>query len=135
MRWIERAGEPVWRRIAQVARRFVPVRSPGQALALGLLWGWMPCGLVYTALAAAVVSGSALGGAVTMAAFGLGTLPMLLAMGFAASAVARAARIRWVRAAAGVALVVLGVMQTAHAWAASSAASGAGAHVCCAGRR
>lgn len=135
MRWIERAGEPVWRRIAQVARRFVPVRSPVQALALGLLWGWMPCGLVYAAMAGAVTSGSALGGAVTMGAFGAGTLPMLVAMGSAASAIARAARLRWVRAGAGVVLVALGVLQTAHAWAASNAVTRGGAHACCASRR
>jgi uncharacterized protein len=122
-------------RIAPVARRFVPVRSPMQALALGLLWGWMPCGLVYAALAGAILSGSALGGAVTMAAFGLGTLPMLLATGFAASAVARAARVRWVRALAGTVLVVLGTTQTARAWTASNGATGAGEHVCCTGRR
>jgi sulfite exporter TauE/SafE len=135
MRWIERAGEPVWRRVARVARRFVPVRSPMQALALGLLWGWMPCGLVYAALAAAVTSGSTLGGVLTMAAFGLGTLPMLVAMGSAASAVARAARIRWVRSVAGVVLVALGLIHAAHAWAASSAVNAGGAHACCAAHR
>jgi sulfite exporter TauE/SafE len=135
LRWVERAGEPVWRRIAKLARRFVPVRSPAQALALGLLWGWMPCGLVYAALAAAATSGSALGGSVTMAAFGLGTLPMLVAMGTAASAVARAARIRWVRAAAGTALVAFGFMQGAQVWTASNAVAGGGTHACCAGHR
>jgi sulfite exporter TauE/SafE len=134
MRWIERAGEPIWRRIAGVARRFVPVRSPAEALALGLLWGWMPCGLVYAAMAAAVTSGSALGGAATMAAFGIGTLPMLVALGTAASAIARAARVRWVRAGAGVVLVALGLTQTAQAWAASKAVARGGSHICCAGR-
>jgi sulfite exporter TauE/SafE len=92
----------------------------------------MPCGLVYAALAGAVTSGSALGGALTMAAFGLGTLPMLLGMGLAASAIARTARIRWVRSVAGVLLVVLGMMQTARAWAASTAVTTASTHVCCA---
>jgi sulfite exporter TauE/SafE len=135
MGWIERAGEPAWRRIAQVARRFVPVRSPMQALALGLLWGWMPCGLVYASLAGAILSGSALGGALTMAAFGLGTLPMLLAMGFAASAVARTARVRWVRGLAGLVLVLLGTTQTARAWATLNVVKGAGVHVCCSGHR
>jgi sulfite exporter TauE/SafE len=127
MRWIERAGEPVWRRIAPFARRFVPVRSPVQALALGLLWGWMPCGLVYAAMVAAVTSGSALRGAATMAAFGVGTLPMLLAMGSAAAAAARAMRVRWVRPLAGTVLVVLGALQVVHAGEAWASA----AHVCC----
>ena len=87
----ERAGEPSGG--ASRRSRGASSRSePPQALALGLLWGWMPCGLVYAALAAAVTSGSAAGGAATMAAFGLGTLPMLVAMGSAAALVARAAR-------------------------------------------
>lgn len=135
MRSIERVGEPAWRHIAPVARRLVPVRSPTQALALGLLWGWMPCGLVYAAFASAVTSGSAFGGAMTMLAFGLGTLPTLVAMGSAARALAHAARVRWVRAVAGVVLVALGVMQTAHAWAASNAVQQGGAHACCSPRR
>ncbi len=135
MRWIERAGEPLWRWIARVARRFVPVRSPAHAFALGLLWGWMPCGLVYAAMAGAVTSGSASGGAAATAAFGLGTLPMLVALGSAASAIARAARVRWVRAGAGVVLIALGLLQTANAWAASNAIARGSSRVCCAGRR
>lgn len=128
--WLERLGAPAWRRIAPLARRLLPVRSPLAALGLGLLWGWMPCGLVYAALGGAVTSGSALGGAATMAAFGLGTLPTLVAMGSAAGAVARVARVRWVRSAAGVALVVFGCVQLGHAgmaWAGERSA-----HTCCA---
>ena len=132
LRWIERAGEPLWRRIAPVARRLVPVRSPAAALMLGALWGWLPCGLVYAALAGAVTSGSALGGAATMAAFGLGTLPTLVAMGSASAVIARAARRTWVRRAAGVAIVAFGAFQLVHvgrAWAAAES----GAPACCAG--
>jgi uncharacterized protein len=111
LRWIERLGEPLWKSLAPVAQRLVPVQRLEQALALGLLWGWMPCGLVYAALAASVSSGSMARGAGTMAAFGLGTLPMLVTMGSVAAAVARCARHRWVRAAAGVAMLSLGVLQ------------------------
>jgi sulfite exporter TauE/SafE len=134
LRGLEKVGEPLWRLIVPFARRLVPVRSPSGAFALGLLWGWLPCGLVYAALAAAVTSGSARGGAATMAAFGLGTLPMLLAMGSAAAFVARAARVRWVRTAAGMAIVGFGIVQvvgTGRAWADVRAGR---AHVCCAGR-
>jgi sulfite exporter TauE/SafE len=132
LRWVERMGAPVWNKIGPIARRFVPVATPSRAFRLGLLWGWLPCGLVYAAMAAAVTSGSALGGATTMIAFGLGTLPMLLAMGSAAAIVARGARIRWVRAAAGMAIVAFGLVQVIHtgrAWA----ASGDGVPVCCIG--
>jgi|CZKU01.1.fsa_nt_gi sulfite exporter TauE/SafE len=134
LRWIERIGEPMWKHVLPIARRLVPVRSPSGAFALGLLWGWLPCGLVYAALASAVTSGSAIGGAATMAAFGLGTLPTLLAMGSAAAFVARAARVRPVRMTAGIAIVAFGLVQVLHtgrAWA--RVREGSGAPVCCAG--
>jgi sulfite exporter TauE/SafE len=111
LRWAERAGEPVWRRIAPVARAFIPVRTPGQALALGSLWGWMPCGMAYGALAVATTAGSAPAGAATMAAFGLGTLPALVAMGSLASATLRFARARGPRLAFGAAIACFGLVQ------------------------
>jgi sulfite exporter TauE/SafE len=129
--WIERLGEPAWRRILPVARRLVPVRSPATALALGALWGWLPCGLDYAALAGAVTSGSAASGAATMAAFGVGTLPMLVAMGSAAAVIARAAAHRGVRKVAGAALVAFGVLQATHVARAWIADAGE-AHTCCA---
>jgi hypothetical protein len=135
LRWTERVGEPVWRRVAPLARKLVPVRTPGQALALGLLWGWMPCGLVYAALAASVTSGSLAGGAATMAAFGLGTLPMLVAMGSATALVTRVARSRRMRIAAGVIVAAFGVAQIAHAGVAWAAVDRDGTPACCAGHR
>jgi len=133
IRWLERAGAPIWRRLAPVARMLVPIRTPLHALALGLLWGWMPCGLVYAALGAAVTSGSAVAGATTMAAFGLGTFPMLLAMGSGAALVARVARTRALRVAAAVTLVGFGVFQLGHVARAWAAAPGS-PHACCASR-
>ena len=62
-------------------RSFLPVRTLPQAIALGLLWGWLPCGLVYSVLLWSVASANALDGALLMLCFGLGTLPNLLAMG------------------------------------------------------
>ena len=104
-----------------MARSLVPVRSPVRTPSRSeLLWGWMPCGLVYAALTGAVTSGSAAAGAATMAAFGLGTLPTLVAMGSTAALVARAARRPWVRVVAGALIVTFGVMQVAavgRAWA------------------
>jgi sulfite exporter TauE/SafE len=129
--WVERLGVPLWRWLAPAARRFVPVRHPLSALALGLLWGWMPCGLVYGALATAAASGSAAAGAATMASFGLGTLPMLLSMGSAATALAQAARRRSLRVAAGVVIAAFGFVQLVHterAWASNRPGA---AHACC----
>jgi sulfite exporter TauE/SafE len=114
LRWVERAGAPLWRLVSPLARRLVPVRSVGGALALGLVWGWLPCGLVYGALAAAVATGSAVDGALTMLAFGLGTLPMLLMMSTAGALAARAAAVRQVRVFAGLVVVSLGVVQVVH---------------------
>jgi hypothetical protein len=106
---LEAAGGALWRRIEPLGRGLMPVRRPGQAFALGLLWGWLPCGLVYSVLVWAVSSGSALQGMLLLLAFGLGTLPNLLAMGAAAGLVARYAREPWVRATAGALVVAFGL--------------------------
>jgi sulfite exporter TauE/SafE len=85
-RWLrtpERLGALLWRRAAPAAMRLIPTRPTARALTLGLLWGWLPCGLVYSVLLAAAVSGDALHGAAIMIAFGLGTLPAMLGMSYA----------------------------------------------------
>ncbi len=107
---IERLGGGIWQRLEPLGRRFLPVRTPQQALAIGLLWGWIPCGLVYTMLIWAVASGSALNGALLMLAFGAGTLPNLVAMGFFASSLAPHLRRPWVKWLAGAVVIVLGVL-------------------------
>ncbi|MDR2678465.1 MAG: sulfite exporter TauE/SafE family protein [Zoogloeaceae bacterium] len=80
--WIERPGQVLWRRLSPLTRRFLPVKSVAQAFPLGMLWGWLPCGLVYTALANALSANSAGEGALKLLSFGLGTLPNLLLAGF-----------------------------------------------------
>jgi sulfite exporter TauE/SafE len=70
---LERLGGKLWVRIEPLGRRFLPVNHPLKALALGLVWGWLPCGLVYSALAWSLASGDAVQGAALMLAFGLGT--------------------------------------------------------------
>ena len=77
----ERAGQRLWRHLQPMTRRFLPARTVAQAFPLGLLWGWLPCGLVYSALVSALSAGSATRGATLMLAFGLGTLPNLLLAG------------------------------------------------------
>ncbi|KJG36351.1 cytochrome biogenesis protein [Photobacterium angustum] len=78
---LERIGQVAWRYISPLATSFLPLKSPIKALPFGFLWGWLPCGLVYSTLTWAAVSGSALNGAIVMLAFGLGTLPAMLAVG------------------------------------------------------
>lgn len=77
----ERLGQSLWRRLQPLTRRFLPATRVGQAFPLGMLWGWLPCGLVYSALASALAAGSAQRGALLMLAFGAGTLPNLLLAG------------------------------------------------------
>jgi sulfite exporter TauE/SafE len=113
---IERAGGKVWRYVEPFGRKFVPVRSPGRALALGLVWGWLPCGLVYTSLIWTLSAGGPVQGALLMLSFGLGTLPNLLAMGLVATRLARFTRLVWVRHTAGTLVLLFGVMTLARAF-------------------
>ncbi|MGD9870662.1 MAG: sulfite exporter TauE/SafE family protein [Thauera sp.] len=103
---IERAGNVLWRRIQPATRRFLPARSVKQALPLGMLWGFLPCGLTYSVLATALVTGSGARGAGLMLAFGLGTLPNLLLAGMLFKRFRDLTRNRWVRLGSG--LLVLG---------------------------
>lgn len=104
-------GKQVWRYIEPFGRRFIPVKRVSQALPLGMVWGWLPCGLVYNALILALSSGDAIKGGLIMLSFGLGTLPALLAMGLFASHLTR-----WVhnpiikRIAGGIIIIFGGVM-------------------------
>jgi sulfite exporter TauE/SafE len=107
---LERAGAHLWRHLEPHARRLLPVRSPGQALVMGLVWGWLPCGLVYSVLIWAVASGSAVEGGLFMLAFGLGTLPNLLAMGAVAGKLTALLRRPAVMRTAGGVVVVIGLL-------------------------
>ena len=98
---IERLGGLLWRRIQPLSKSLLPVRNPAQAFLLGTLWGWLPCGLVYSVLITALASGNAISGAASMLAFGLGTLPNLIAMGLFAQQLQTLTKNIWVRRAAG----------------------------------
>jgi sulfite exporter TauE/SafE len=107
---LERAGSVVWRALTRLGARLAPANTSARAVAVGLAWGWIPCGFVYGVLATALVSGGALRGALVMAAFGLGTLPNLLAAGFAAGSLHRLLREPRTRLVAGLAVVFLGLL-------------------------
>ncbi|GMU67596.1 MAG: hypothetical protein AMXMBFR36_38700 [Acidobacteriota bacterium] len=112
---IERLGGRLWKRVAPAASRLLATRSLGGRAALGAVWGLLPCGLVYTSLIVAATAGSPAGGALGMLAFGLGTLPALLAAGLASTAVARFARAPWTRRAAAVVYLAAAVWLVAGA--------------------
>jgi len=112
---LEEIGGPVWKRLEPLGRRFMPVRTVLQAFSLGLIWGWLPCGLVYSALIWAVSAGGILHGALLMLAFGLGTLPNLLLMGAAAGALQKFIRRPWVKSVAGLLVMLFGLLAIARA--------------------
>jgi sulfite exporter TauE/SafE len=104
---LERIGAPLWRRLEPLGQHLLPVRSLPQALLFGLIWGWLPCGLVYSTLLWSGASGSASQGALYMALFGIGTLPAVMGTGMVAGLLTRLARNPAIRRLAGVLLVVM----------------------------
>lgn len=113
---VETAGASLWKRIEPYSRRFIPVTSVKKAIPLGFLWGWLPCGLVYTALIIALSSGSAIKGALIMLAFGLGTLPSLLAMGIIANQLVGFTRKPAIRMIAGILVILMGLITLLNAF-------------------
>ncbi len=106
---LEKLGNGIWRHLQPLSRGLLPVSSLPRALALGAVWGWLPCGLVYTALAYAGASASPAAGALQMAAFGLGTAPAMVAGGYFSAALQRRLRARPVRIAMALMMIALGV--------------------------
>jgi len=106
----EHYGQKLWSRIQPISRSFLPVRGIAQALPLGILWGWLPCGLVYSVLATALMSGSAARGALTMLSFGIGTLPNLLLAGMLLKRLHDVVRARSVRLASGALVLGFGLV-------------------------
>jgi sulfite exporter TauE/SafE len=105
---IERVGAAFWRRIEPLGRRLLPIRSAAQAVGVGFVWAWIPCGLVYSVLVWSVSAGSAADGALLMLAFGVGTLPTLMGLGMLAGAAARVGDKIWLRRLAGALVVAFG---------------------------
>ena len=117
---LESLGAPLWKRLSPLTKRFLPLRTPWHALILGGLWGLMPCGLLYGALALAASAESPALGAATMAAFGVATLPVMLTMGAMAQGISRWLSRVWVRRLAGGVVLAFGV------WSSVGLASQAG---------
>jgi uncharacterized protein len=104
---LERIGEPWWRRLEPYGKRLIPVRSPGQAVLFGAVWGWLPCGLVYSTLLWTISAGHPLDAAMLMLAFGAGTLPAVMSAGVLTGWAARLARLPYLRQAVGLAIVAM----------------------------
>ena len=98
---IEGIGKPIWKRLNPLLNKLLPIKSVSACFGVGVLWGWLPCGLVYSASLYALGSGNALRGGLYMLAFALGTLPNLLAMGIFAAQLKTFLQKRMVRLCAG----------------------------------
>lgn len=115
-----RLGQLIWPRLAPLGRRFFPIDSLPRAFGFGMVWGWMPCGFVYSVLLVATLQADAVTGALIMTAFGLGTAPALLVTAFGAQ------RMQWVatrpatRMVAGSVLMVSAALTFAGPWLAHS---------------
>jgi hypothetical protein len=106
---LEKAGGHLWRHLSPHAQKLLPLRTLSHAAWFGMLWGWIPCGMVYAMLLTAMSAGSAASGAMTMFAFGAGTLPVMLGTGWSAGRLRGWTRRPRVRLAAGMAVVAMGV--------------------------
>lgn len=107
--YLETGGRYLWAYLQPLGKPLMPVNSAPKALLLGALWGWLPCGLVYSALVYAMAQGQAFNAAVLMLAFGLGTLPAVLTTGLAAQQFARLLQQRHIRWAFALSIIAFGV--------------------------
>lgn len=111
---LEKLGLKLWNALAPIRSKVLPMNSLPKALAAGLLWGFLPCGMVYGALVVAstiaIKDTSYLGSAGFMALFWLGTLPMLLATGTVIAWLRNKIARFNLRAVSGVVLVLSGLL-------------------------
>ena len=113
---IEKLGQGVWAKLQPYARNLTPVSSFGQAWWYGVVWGWLPCGLVYSMLTLSLSSSNAIHGGLIMLSFGLGTLPNLLLLGVFAANLRRFMQQPAIRIIAGLLVIAMGVYLLYNAW-------------------
>lgn len=111
-----RPGERIWSWLRPLQRRLLPASTPLRRIALGMLWGWLPCGLSMSLLGVAWLQASAGNGALTMAAFGLGTLPVMLPLTWSGQRLGRWLQRPRLRAAAATVVMALGLLTIAAPW-------------------
>lgn len=107
---IERLGVPLWRQLEPFGRRFLPIHSLLGALGFGLVWGWLPCGLVYSMLLSAATVGDSVTGAMYMLAFGAGTVLPVATAGLLAGRLFRLTGSPYVKQAAGLLIILLALL-------------------------
>jgi sulfite exporter TauE/SafE len=106
---VESAGGVLWKRISPIASKLLPVKNAKQAILLGLIWGWLPCGLVYSTLIWASAASDWLLSAQLMVLFGLGTLPAMLMTGLLAQQVKQILQHRITKQISGSIIILMGL--------------------------
>jgi len=108
--YIEKMGSRFWRLIEPFGRKMIPVKTRSQAMLFGMIWGWLPCGLIYTALALAATTGNVVHSSMTMLAFGLGTLPAVVGVGIMTSWLARLSKAKLFKQAVGIMFILFALL-------------------------
>ena len=107
---IEHIGKPIWKKLEPISQKLIPVKSPAHAYLFGLVWGWLPCGLVYTALIWSATASSTKEGALLMLAFGAGTLPAVMVAGILTGWFTRLIRSTYIRPIVGLTIIILALL-------------------------
>ena len=107
---IEKIGIPLWRKLEPVTHRLLPIQKPSHAFLFGLVWGWLPCGLVYAALIWSTSAGDALQGGLFMLAFGTGTLVPVMAAGMLTGWMVKLGQMPNIRPVIGSIIIVLALL-------------------------
>lgn len=105
--YIEKTGSRFWKMLEPLGRRLIPVETRTQAYLFGMVWGWIPCGLVYTSLALAATTGDVVKSTLTMMFFGLGTLPAVMGLGIMTGVLTRLTRMQRFKQVVGILMIAL----------------------------
>lgn len=105
--YIEKVGSKFWKKIEPFGRKLIPVKTRFHAFLFGMIWGWLPCGLVYAAVALAATSGNSLRSSLTMLAFGLGTLPAVIGIGIMTALLTKLSRNKKFKIFVGLFMILL----------------------------
>lgn len=108
--YIEKIGTRFWKKIEPFGRKLIPVKTHAHAYLFGMVWGWLPCGLVYSALALAATAGDVATSALLMLAFGLGTLPAVMGVGIMTSILTRLSRTQRFKQIIGLFMIMLALL-------------------------
>jgi sulfite exporter TauE/SafE len=108
--YIEKMGSRFWKLIEPFGRKMIPVKTRSQAMLFGMVWGWLPCGLIYTALALSATTGNVMHSSMTMLAFGLGTLPAVVGVGIMTTLLARLSKARLFKQIVGILFIVFALL-------------------------